>query len=291
MDKVVWRLGYAQFHRDFRHQALTSLVKERFPRSRPAYLIARVILEASAPKERGTAEANTVPMSASDIYARMCEFWDTDPQLADVPKPSWPKIVQWLGALCNDLTGMLAKVPGGNSQDGHYVMNMGAMVQYMKSKLVKCTINDRYGKESARIFELLLQKKYLEQQHVGEMAMIPAKDARERLYNMLLDRLVAMQEVPKRADRNPSTTFYLWTVRHDQVDHVHLENLYKAMLNMRLRRKFIYDREKELFLHDAAARLSDDTERERLDKVRRNLDQLDHSLLRLDKNLMHFNTF
>lgn len=30
-------------------------------------------------------------------------------------------------------------------------------------------------------------------------------------------RLVSVQEVPKRADFNPNTTFYLWTIKHDQV--------------------------------------------------------------------------
>lgn len=29
--------------------------------------------------------------------------------------------------------------------------------------------------------------------------------------------MVSVQEVPKRADRNPNTTFYLWTIKHDQV--------------------------------------------------------------------------
>lgn len=30
-------------------------------------------------------------------------------------------------------------------------------------------------------------------------------------------RMVSVQEVPKRADRNPNTTFYLWNIKHDQV--------------------------------------------------------------------------
>lgn len=47
----------------------------------------------------------------------------------------------------------------------------------------------------------------------------------------------------------------------------------------------------ELFIHDAAARLSNDAERERLDQVQRSLDRLDTALLRLDENLMFFNTF
>lgn len=47
----------------------------------------------------------------------------------------------------------------------------------------------------------------------------------------------------------------------------------------------------ELFIHDAAARLSNDAEKERLEQVRRSLDRLDTALLRLDENLMFFNTF
>lgn len=50
-------------------------------------------------------------------------------------------------------------------------------------------------------------------------------------------------------------------------------------------------RVQDLFIHDAAARLSNDTDKERLDQVRRSLDRLDTVLLRLDENLMFFNTF
>ncbi|CAN0240144.1 unnamed protein product, partial [Laminaria digitata] len=65
--------------------------------------------------------------------------------------------------------------------------------------------------------QILLQNKFLEQQQVGEMAMLPPSEARERLYRLLKDRMVSVQEVPKRADRNPNTTFYLWNIKHDQV--------------------------------------------------------------------------
>lgn len=37
-------------------------------------------------------------------------------------------------------------------------------------------------------WQILLQHKYLEQQQVGEMAMVPSSDARERLYRLLKDR-------------------------------------------------------------------------------------------------------
>ncbi|CAM9806513.1 unnamed protein product [Scytosiphon promiscuus] len=249
------------------------------------------MLDNSAPTERKVDEQVCAAINARDLFDKLCETWKTSKFTKNKAVPDWRRFVSWMSALCTDLTNMVSKIPGSDPQNPKYVVNMANMVQYIRSNLVKCTARDRYGKETARILEILLQNKFLDQQQVGEMAMIPPGDARERLYRLLRDRMVSVQEVPKRADRNPNTTFYLWTIKHDQVAQVVLDSLYKAMLNMRLRRNFVYSNDKELFIHDAAARLSNDADRERLDQVRRSLDRLDTALLRLDENLMFFNTF
>ncbi|CAM9459227.1 unnamed protein product [Ectocarpus fasciculatus] len=294
LDSVLWRLGADKFHRDFRNLALLGLVQDRFPKSKLAYLVVKVMLDNSSPTERKVDEPVSASISARDLFDKLCEAWQTSNLTKNKAVPDWRRFVSWMSALCTDLTSMVSKIPGSDTQNPRYVVNMAKMVQYIRSNLVKCTARDRYGKETSRIMEILLQNKYLDQQQVGEMAMIPPSDARERLYRLLRDRMVSVQEVPKRADRNPNTTFYLWTIKHDQVAQVVLESLYKAMLNMRLRRKFVYSNDKacmHLFIHDAAARLSNDAEKERLDQVRRSLDRLDTALLRLDENLMFFNTF
>lgn len=41
-----------QFHRDFRNQALLGLVQDRFPKSKLAYLVVKVMLDNSSPTER-----------------------------------------------------------------------------------------------------------------------------------------------------------------------------------------------------------------------------------------------
>ncbi|CBJ29991.1 conserved unknown protein [Ectocarpus siliculosus] len=291
LDSVLWKLGFDKFHRDFRNLALLGLVQDRFPKSKLAYLVVKVMLDNSSPTERKVDEQVSASISARDLFDKLCEAWQTNNLTKNKAVPDWRRFVSWMSALCTDLTSMVSKIPGSDTQNPRYVVNMAKMVQYIRGNLVKCTARDRYGKETARIMEILLQNKYLDQQQVGEMAMIPPSDARERLYRLVRDRMVSVQEVPKRADRNPNTTFYLWTIKHDQVAQVVLESLYKAMLNMRLRRKFVYSNDKALFIHDAAARLSNDAERERLDQVRRSLDRLDTALLRLDENLMFFNTF
>ena len=45
------------------------------------------------------------------------------------------------------------------------------------------------------------------------MAMLPLKDARERLYLLLGAEFLHLQEVSKAADHAPYHTFYLFTVR------------------------------------------------------------------------------
>ncbi len=47
--------------------------------------------------------------------------------------------------------------------------------------------------------------------------MISIKDARARLYQLVANDYVQLQEVPKSADRSPHHTFYLCGVRLAQV--------------------------------------------------------------------------
>lgn len=47
------------------------------------------------------------------------------------------------------------QVPGSDMQNPRYVVNMANMVRYMRSRLVKCTLRDKYGKETARILEVI----------------------------------------------------------------------------------------------------------------------------------------
>lgn len=57
--------------------------------------------------------------------------------------------------------------------------------------------------------QILLQNKYLEQHQVGEMAMVPSSDARERLYRLLRDRCGVRMESVNATPRDAMTTFWL----------------------------------------------------------------------------------
>jgi hypothetical protein len=56
-----------------------------------------------------------------------------------------------------------------------YVLHMGRIIEHMRLRSLHSILEERYDLESARIVMVLLDKKFLEQSSIGELAMIPAK--------------------------------------------------------------------------------------------------------------------
>ncbi|KAH7986694.1 hypothetical protein HPB49_025860 [Dermacentor silvarum] len=77
---------------------------------------------------------------------------------------------------------------------------------------IKISQKDRFGAKSCRIFRLLLEKKYLEQKQIEELAMITARDAKEMTYKMFQEKFVLAQELPRTPDYAPSRMIYLFHV-------------------------------------------------------------------------------
>ena len=112
----------------------------------------------------------------------------------------------------------------------------------LRQRLVESVILERYGAVSKRIFRLLLSKKFLDQKQLAQLAMIPADQAREKLYRMMSDGITNIQEVPKSSDRLVVRTFFLWFVNYPQVLKTTQDNSLKMMANLRAR----YNRELSL---------------------------------------------
>jgi len=70
------------------------------------------------------------------------------------------------------------------------------MLDAMKQRLLHSVLMEKYGPTACRIFRLLQEKRLLEQKQVASLAMIPANDARIKLYQMLSGGFVALQVCP-----------------------------------------------------------------------------------------------
>lgn len=173
-------------------------------------------------------------------------------------------------------------------------------------------MEERFGSRCARIFRLLLRKKHLEQKQVEDFAMIPAKEAKDMLYRMLSENLVALQEIPKTPDHAPSRTFYLYTVNVPAAARMLLHRCYKSVANLMERRQYETRENKRLLeksqrveaiLASLQATGAGDTqlqdieemitgpERHQLDTLKRNVNKLDASETQVDETIFVLESF
>jgi hypothetical protein len=138
------------------------------------------------------------------------------------------------------------------THDMEYQANSGAIISTLQRKTVTSIARTRYGIHAARLVELMLSKnEWTEQNMLGDVAIMPARDAREKLYLLYRDKWVDYKEVSKRSDYNPQSAFYFWKIDYTHIKGMVLDHCYHAMLNLRLKRESIL---KEAWHRDLEAR-------------------------------------
>jgi len=67
-----------------------------------------------------------------------------------------------------------------------FVVNYESIISALRRRTIQQVAQRRFGVASGRIIELLQRYKYLEQQTVSDRAILPARETRERLYQLYL---------------------------------------------------------------------------------------------------------
>jgi hypothetical protein len=102
-------------------------------------------------------------------------------------------------------------------------------------RTVESIIAERYNESSARIFRMLLEKGMLDEKYVSDKALLEPKTARMLLFKMVSDGLLTSQELPRRPDRNPQHTIYLFNAHWDRVLSVLADETCRSVLFLRIR--------------------------------------------------------
>uniref|UniRef100_A0A8B9GA49 DNA-directed RNA polymerase III subunit RPC3 n=1 Tax=Amazona collaria TaxID=241587 RepID=A0A8B9GA49_9PSIT len=158
----------------------------------------------------------TQPLSSNEIFRSLPAGYNIGKQVLD----------QYLTLLADDPLEFVGKAR--DSGGGMFTVNLHKALASLATATLESIVEERFGSRCARIFRLLLRKKYLEQKQVEDFAMIPAKEAKDMLYRMLSENLVALQEIPKTPDHAPSRTFYLYTVNVPAAARMLLHRCYKV---------------------------------------------------------------
>lgn len=186
-----------------------------------------------------------------------------------------------------DSTGVVDKVlcddKNMSSRSPHYLVNKTAILQAVRRRLIHAIAEERFGYQSARIVELLQCKNYLEQQKISDMAILPAKEGRERLYDLYQNHWVDYMEVSKRGDFNPSNTYFFWTLSTEKLIDNLLNAQYGAVYNLRCR--YLKEIADGKSLLDFSHKITDNEEAQKFDKLSESLDRLDNAVLKIMENI------
>lgn len=112
--------------------------------------------------------------------------------------------------------------------------------------MVPYLVEQQHGKKGARIIRLLEARGALEEKQIGDLVMMPRKEARSKLYSLLKNGLVVWEEAPRRTDFLPSQVYHLWSTNKEKIMTEFVQSSYKAMLNMRIRYRALSQYNKEL---------------------------------------------
>ncbi|KAK3585327.1 hypothetical protein CHS0354_040276 [Potamilus streckersoni] len=221
-DGIYWRVNLDRFHQHFRDQAIVAALASKIDKK--ASEVLRTMLRLSEVKSASYAPVTT-PVSFTEIFQALPKEVGLTRSVTE----------QYLALLCEDSTEIVSKV--GNSGGGMYSVNIYKGLISLCKAHVESVVQERFGSKSLRIFRVLLQRKHLEQKQIEDLAMVPAKEAKEILYRMFAQRFVSITEISKTPDHAPSRTFYLFTVNLQQVARMLIQKCYQAMANALIKRE------------------------------------------------------
>jgi hypothetical protein len=94
-----------------------------------------------------------------------------------------------------------------------FVLDIPEALTHLRLLHIESYIRTTFGTPSARLYRLLRGQRLAEDRQLARLAMMPGREARERLFQLLRVGLVQLQEVPRTADHAPARTIYLWAVK------------------------------------------------------------------------------
>uniref|UniRef100_A0A0R3RRC1 DNA-directed RNA polymerase III subunit RPC3 n=1 Tax=Elaeophora elaphi TaxID=1147741 RepID=A0A0R3RRC1_9BILA len=221
---IYWHLNYLRFERYLRDEMIINAYKSGDAVHENCVKTLKILLKISEMKVDSLAAAS-FPISIHDIV-RAASGSEISLGKRDIEVA--------LRLLCES-GGIVRKV--GDSAGGLFVVDFEKAIGMYCQRHVESAIRERLDMRAVRVFRLLMQKGFLEEDHVEKLAMLSSTEARKLCYQLLEKEFVLMKHVAKTNDFAPARTIYLYYVDLSVVAH----NLYlftcKVLRNVIIRRR------------------------------------------------------
>ncbi|KAG2374262.1 hypothetical protein C9374_010832 [Naegleria lovaniensis] len=219
-ENILWTTNYAQFIRTFRNESILQYVESKLGEQFSSIVAAA--FEETAPYQRTKNDPMSTPIKFERLYERIQETEEIGRKVLE-----------------NNLTFLYNPELDIMRQMGKdtYVINLKGISDKIKRQETEVIITQKFSVIGCRLFRLLIERKFLEQRHIAEVALLPSHEARTLLFNMLRGGMLHLQEIPKNKEHAPEQTFFLWSVKLDEVFEKIIDDMYKTVRNLRMRLK------------------------------------------------------
>ncbi|VDN04446.1 unnamed protein product [Thelazia callipaeda] len=221
---ILWKVNYVRFERYLRDEMVIKAYSSSDAVHQNCIKTLKVLLKIAEMKA-DSAAPSSFPASVHDVVkAARVHYNNLTKQEIDVA----------LKLLCES-DGIVRKV--GESSGGLFVVDFEKAINIHCQRHIESAIRETFDAPAVRIFRLLMQKGFLEEDHVEKLAMMSSKEAHNRCYQLWEKGFILMKHLAKTNDFAPTRTIYLYYVDMSVVAH----NLYlftcKVLRNVIIRRR------------------------------------------------------
>ncbi|KZV94041.1 hypothetical protein EXIGLDRAFT_739978 [Exidia glandulosa HHB12029] len=240
-EEVYFRVNYAKFNVHIRNNLVVAAASERY--NDAAGAVVRATLKAAETKQVNVTEVRSDAVTTNNIMSAIPEDCDLSSGIkySSSKKQSTATLVkEFIGILsaADNPTpaGLAGSFLSTSSTGGKIQVEFDIIHRRLRRRVLEAVVRERWGDDGVRIIRIILSTGKMDDKHIAKVAMKAQKEVRTMLAAMNSAGIIAMQEVPKGADRAPIRTFYLWHVDLPKTYAVLLRNLYKTLFNIQLRK-------------------------------------------------------
>ncbi|XP_073997116.1 RNA polymerase III subunit C isoform X1 [Rhodnius prolixus] len=220
---IMWRCNFDRFHQDLRDEIVIEAVRRRFDNEASTFmdLLLQLMYERTDP---WATSSNPIPF----VTIR-----------DSLEKKKWPHLSQYLDqyikVIEEDSCNFIRR--SGEGSTSSVFVNLATALQNITAAAIENVVEHRFGCKAARIFRLVKKKRYIDQEQLQKLAMIPDKEAKQLTYKLLQESFLHLHELRKPVSSGPNKSFYLLHIDFKQVAQVVLNMCYKGIYNTLIRAK------------------------------------------------------
>lgn len=223
-DPILWRVNFEELNRRVYNSITIGIVRDNVG-PRAAKVVEAMLFDNIS---EDSIDVGLIPVLSdspfftySDIQMKSKEIHEIPLSTADIKD----ELTRWI-----ELDTVISAAMNA-SEDDRSIPSLSSCIELGESKTFKfktpraleiarhssllAVIEQRFGRSAKRIWNMLYSGGQMEQKAIATESMLDNGEAREVLYAMLRNGFIALQDVPRNADRAPSRTFFTWRATFD----------------------------------------------------------------------------